>query len=65
MEDLNLNGLVDIGDLNILLKNWDNNLENILNDMKSNWGNKQQKIYLYLHLEIIIIWFIYLSVKNN
>lgn len=43
MEDLNLNGLVDIGDLNILLKNWDDSLENILNNIESNWGNKIQK----------------------
>lgn len=38
MEDLNNNNLVDIKDLNLMLKNWSDDLETIKSNIVKNWG---------------------------
>ena len=43
MEDLNHNNLVDIKDLNLMLKNWSDDLETIKSNIVKNWGKKHKK----------------------
>ena len=43
MEDLNNNNLVDIKDLNLMLKNWSDDLETIKSNIIKNWGKKHNK----------------------
>ena len=47
MDDLNRDGFRTLVDLNIMLKNWSNELVEVNNQMKLNWGNKYSKELLW------------------
>ena len=66
MEDLNHNNLVDIKDLNLMLKNWSDDLETIKSNIVKNWGkNIKKKAFLFLIQGMIIIMEDFLSIKKS
>ena len=46
MEDLNNNNLVDIKDLNLMLKNWSDDLETIKSNIVKNWEKHKKGIFV-------------------
>ena len=51
MNDLNRNKLIGIGDLNILLKNWNSEFTDIKNDIVNNWGNSSDSGVIFVSLD--------------
>ena len=50
MEDINRDGIVTYHDLNIILNKWENNNSNILENLKSKWGEKQKSLIVIVPL---------------